>query len=182
MTDVLEDYATAMANAERVEAQNQELRREIDRLTANGESLRTRLDEVVEGNNELRRRISDNEVNALQVIEDVRARWRTQVTRIGEAFKAAADDDSDVAEYYDEIVARLNPDLTYELPSRKREYTVEVNYNLRFTVEATDEDGARDEVEDSVRAFENLIDGYTGAEYSAVSTVEYRYDWDINEA
>lgn len=114
---------------------------------------------------------------ANQYRDERRAR-AADIVRIGEAFKSSAEQDG-WEESYDAVVDSLNGYLTFELPTRRRDYRVRKTYTVTFSgVNAVDSDEAEELVDDDVRNIERLIDNYSGG-YSAVSSVDS--DSDVDE-
>lgn len=89
--------------------------------------------------------------------------------------------DNDYAELYDEIVQRANRRLTYELETRRRNFRVTVQYEVKFAgVLATDVDDAIEQVRSSVRDIEMTIDE-ASVDFSATSYPSSSSDWEVEE-
>ena len=106
-----------------------------------------------------------------------RAEHRADIARIGERLIEEATD-RDWCYEDDEIIDELNRHLTVELPGREREYTVTVNVQVEFRVDARDEDGARSAAYDIARRMERDLDSNDGV----VSNWDSDDSWEVTEA
>lgn len=113
----------------------------------------------------------------------IRERFAKDVELIGQAFKGAAVDDS-WEESYEAVLESINSRLEYELPTLIKDYSVEVNIRVIMTVQARDEDDARDVARSAVKDIESRIDnGSWGGEDVSVSAYpESSDEYSVEEA
>lgn len=102
---------------------------------------------------------------------------RADIARIGASLLAEAEDRNWCGEY-DDIVDELNRNLTVELPTRSKEYTVTVRLNVEITVDAQSEEGARSAANDIARRLERDLD----SNENIVSSWESDDEYDVEES
>lgn len=105
-------------------------------------------------------------------------RHRSDIAIIGEALMSEANE-RDWCNEYDEIIDALNERVSYELPTRKRDYQVAVQATVYISVEAKDDEEARDKANDVARELESYVDRYEGV---STSHWDSEYDYRVEEA
>lgn len=90
-------------------------------------------------------------------LEEARELHRGDIETIGERLISEANDRSWCGQY-DEIVDELNRDLSVELPTREKEYTVSVDIRVEVRVSATGELEAHNMALSAAGGIEHVID------------------------
>jgi hypothetical protein len=93
----------------------------------------------------------------LDRLDRAKADHRADIARIGNKLMEEAEDRGWCSEY-DDIVDDLNRNLSVELPTRSKDYTVTVRLNVEITVDAQSEEGARSAAHDIARRLERDLD------------------------
>lgn len=103
-----------------------------------------------------------------------KADHQADIKLIGDRLIGEANDRGWCSEY-DGIVDELNSDLMVELPLRRQNYQVAVQYTVYIDVEAGDEDDAREEASGIVNDIESRLDNMSGT--NSACEVEESYNW-----